>query len=109
MRYLALRATANVGSQRALAGWVMFMAEDCAAEDPPQLEGRYANHFRVGHNAFEVILEFGQYYSGDREPATHTKIVTSPAYARVLFELLKNFMEEYEKSFGPIATESAGE
>lgn len=88
----------------------MFMAEDFAAGNPhPSLEGRYANHFRVGHNAFEVILEFGQFYSGDREPVVHTKIVTSPAYARVLFGVLESFIEDYEKSFGPIATESVGE
>jgi len=85
------------------------MVEDCADGNLPQLEGRYANHFRVGHNAFEVILEFGQYYSGDRGAVTHTKIVTSPAYAKVLFGLLENFIEEYEKCFGPIAVESAGE
>jgi len=82
------------------------MAEDLAAEGLPEpLEGRYANHFRLGHNAYEVILEFGQFYRGDRKPVTHTKIVTSPAYAKALLRLLEDFVKDYEKTFGPIASE----
>jgi len=36
-----------------------------ADEDPQEtskIEGRYANYFKVGHNAFEFVLDFGQYY-----------------------------------------------
>ena len=65
-------------------------------------EGRYANYFNVGHNAFEVILQFGQYYQGSPEPQLHTTIVTTPAYAKTLLELLKNCFEQYERDFGSV-------
>jgi Protein of unknown function (DUF3467) len=65
-------------------------------------EGRYANHFHVGHNAFEVILQFGQFYEGGKQAVMHTRIVTAPAYAETLLELLSQSLEQYESSFGPI-------
>jgi Protein of unknown function (DUF3467) len=67
-------------------------------------EGRYANHFHIGHNAFEVILQFGQFYEGNKQGVMHTKIVTCPAYAETLLELLSRSLKEYEKTFGPIPT-----
>ncbi len=65
-------------------------------------EGRYANIFNVGHNAFEVVLEFGQWYEGDARPKVHTRIVTSPAYAKTLLELLEGSLQQYESDFGPV-------
>ena len=80
------------------------MNEDTAGDDLDQgTEGRYANHFHIGHNAFEVILRFGQFYEGNKQAVMHTKIVTSPAYAQTLLRLLRQTMEQYESSFGPIA------
>jgi len=67
------------------------------------MEGRYANEFHIGHNAFEVVFEFGQFYQGYAQPLMHTKIVTSPAYAQVLLQLLGATMAEYESRFGPIS------
>lgn len=67
-------------------------------------EGRYANYFNVGHNAFEVVLAFGQFYEGNVKPQLHTKIVTSPAYAKTFLELLRDSLEQYEKAYGAIPT-----
>ena len=67
-------------------------------------EGRYANYFKAGHNAFEVILEFAQFYEGDIHPLVHTRIVTSPAYARTFLDVLKDSLERYESVYGPIAS-----
>ena len=42
---------------------VILMAH--ADEDPQEtsrLTGHYANYCKVGHNAFEFVLDFGQYY-----------------------------------------------
>ena len=44
----------------------------------PVLEGRYANHFDVGHNAFEFVIDFGQAYDPADVCRSHTRIVTSP-------------------------------
>jgi hypothetical protein len=67
-------------------------------------EGRYANYFKAGHNAFEVILEFAQFYEGDTLPRVHTRIITSPAYARTFLDVLKDSLERYESVYGPIAS-----
>ncbi len=43
---------------------------DHADEDPQeadQLTGQYANYYQVGHNAFEFVLDFGQYYPENGE------------------------------------------
>jgi hypothetical protein len=69
-------------------------------EGGKQAEARYANHFKVGHTAFEFILEFGQFYSGESEPEPHTRIVTSPAYASSLLILLQDSLTRYEMTFG---------
>lgn len=65
------------------------------------LEGRYANFFQVGHNAFEFVLEFGQANLPDRG-RYHTRIVTSPAYARAFLAILRSSIVQYEQAFGPI-------
>jgi len=72
--------------------------------DPPgnePLEGRYANYVRVGHNAFEFLLDFGQFYSEGRE-LMHTRIVTSPTYAKVFLDTIRDSIAQYEAAFGPI-------
>jgi hypothetical protein len=66
-------------------------------------EGRYANHFHIGHNAFEVILEFGQFYEGEKQAMMHTRIVTSPAYAATLLHLLSDALAQCESTFGSIS------
>ncbi len=69
------------------------------------LEGRYANYFTIGHNAFEFLLDFGQFYREDKEAQLHTRIITSPIYAKALFELLRESIDRYEQTFGAIPKE----
>ena len=71
-----------------------------------QLEGRYANYFQVGHNAFEFVLDFGQFYPENTEARFHTRIVTGPAYAKVLSETLRGSIDQYEQTFGVIPKDS---
>jgi hypothetical protein len=67
------------------------------------LEGRYANYFKVGYNAFEFLLDFGQYYNEGENAQLHTRIITSPIYAKSLLEFLGNCIDQYEQQFGRIA------
>jgi hypothetical protein len=67
-----------------------------------QLEGHYANYFQVGHNAFEFVFDFGQFYSGSTEPQIHTRIITGPAYAKALSGTLRESIAQYEQTFGAI-------
>jgi Protein of unknown function (DUF3467) len=63
------------------------------------LKGVYANYFQVGHTAFEFVLDFGQNYAG-RQRRCHTRIVTSPTYARALLMTLTAALEQYRRRFG---------
>jgi hypothetical protein len=76
-----------------------------ATSDPTesgQLEGRYANAFQIGHNAFEFLFDFGQAFPESEQAQFHSRIITAPAYAKVLFETLKDSLERYEQSYGVI-------
>lgn len=73
--------------------------------DTGGLEGRYANYFQVGHNAFEFLLDFGQFYPESTQAQFHTRIVTGPVYAKALSETLQESIERYEQTFGAIRQE----
>ena len=67
--------------------------------DEPKPEARYANYFRIGFNAWEFVIDFGQEYSPDREQI-HTRIVTSTPLARNLSETLERSLHEHDDQFG---------
>jgi hypothetical protein len=58
------------------------------------LEGKYANFLKVGQNAVEFILEFGQLYQPEETPRMHTRIVTSPVYAREFLRTLQIALDD---------------
>ncbi len=72
------------------------------SQDADELEGRYANYFKVGHNAFEFLLDFGQFYAESQRAQLHTRIITNPIYAKALFETLRESIDQYEQTFGSI-------
>jgi hypothetical protein len=74
--------------------------EEQETEGP--IVGRYANYFEVGHNAFEVLLDFGQYYAESDQARIHTRIVTGPTYAKALLRTLEQSLQRYERTFGAI-------
>jgi hypothetical protein len=71
-----------------------------------QPEGRYANYFEIGHNAFEFLLDFGQFYLDEPESRLHTRIILNPFYARMLMGVLQEAIGRYEQTFGRIAAEA---
>jgi Protein of unknown function (DUF3467) len=75
------------------------------AEQDTQIEGRYANHFQVGHNAFEFLLDFGQFYPESKKAQFHTRIVLGPPYAKALLEILQESISRYERTFATIPGE----
>jgi hypothetical protein len=81
-------------------------ARQRAGEEP---EARYANYFLVGHNALEVVLEFGQFHEGTGQPHIHTRIITAPVYAKALRSLLDEAIAEYEQAFGEIVVRGTHE
>jgi len=73
------------------------MADLPDGEERP--EGRYANFFQIGFNAYEVVIDFGQEYppAGAR---VHTRIVTSVEKAGDLSETLTNSLRDHERKYG---------
>jgi Protein of unknown function (DUF3467) len=77
----------------------------CARERMGEpLEGRYANYFELGFTAFEFILDFGQFDQETGAVVRHTRIITNPASAKVLLDMLRDLVSEYDAKLG-----SAGE
>jgi len=69
-------------------------------------EGRYTNYFKVGFNLYEFVFDFGQCYEDEEERETiHTRIITSPAYAKRLVELLTEAVVKHETQYGAIEGE----
>jgi Protein of unknown function (DUF3467) len=87
---------ASLGNQRSMP------TEDSRLPERERLEGRYTNYFKVGHNAFEFVLEFAQSYSEPPEEQAHTRIITSPVYAKELLAVLQRAISDYERVFGSI-------
>lgn len=51
------------------------------------LEGRSANSFRIGYNAYEFYLDFGQIPLHGEETQFHTRIIAAPVYAKAFLKL----------------------
>jgi hypothetical protein len=66
--------------------------------------GRYANYFKVGHNAFELVLEFGEKFGDTSAAQLHTRIVTNPVYAQALLSTLSDSLRQYQSQFGDVAS-----
>jgi hypothetical protein len=64
--------------------------------------GGYANFLVVGHNAFEVVLDFGQLYEGNETAQMHTRIITAPVYAKAMLTTLRTSLERFETAHGAI-------
>ena len=75
------------------------------SQDNGQPNGRYANGFTVGHNAFEFLLDFYQSYAEDKPALLHTRVITTPVYAKSLLALLRKSIDQYENVFGAIPDE----
>ncbi|MFO0793847.1 MAG: DUF3467 domain-containing protein [Candidatus Brocadiaceae bacterium] len=79
------------------------------SQNTEQLEGRYANYFKIGQNAFEFLIDFGQFYPESDREHFHTRIVVSPHYANVLLKILQESIDQYERTFGLIPREKEHE
>jgi hypothetical protein len=70
--------------------------------EPEFLQARYSNLFRIGQNAHEMILDFGQVDPDSKAELLHTRIITAPAHAKLLLGLLAETVANYEQSYGPL-------
>jgi hypothetical protein len=75
--------------------------ESKGLQDNREPNGRYANYFTVGYNAFEFLFDFGQIHAEDRS-LLHTRIITTPVYAKTFLGLLQESIDQYEQLCGTI-------
>jgi hypothetical protein len=69
-----------------------------------EAEGKYTNYLKVGHNAFEFLLDFGQFFVEQQSRVQfHTRLVTTPGYMREFLKIMNQSVEQYESAFGVIA------
>ena len=64
-----------------------------AAQDESPL-AHYANYFRIGYNAEEVIVECCQHYAGKNDVHVVTRLIFTPATARQLHSLLADSLQQ---------------
>ena len=69
------------------------------------IERCYANHLKIGQNAFEFLLDFGQFHFDDDEEHFHVGIITTPVYAKAFLRVLRECIDQYEQAFGNIPEE----
>jgi hypothetical protein len=66
--------------------------------DDAEPNAQYTNSFEVGFNAYEFVLAFA-IRNGPEPGRTHTRIITSPNFARGLSELLQRSLLEYDDKY----------
>jgi hypothetical protein len=64
---------------------------------------RYVNYFEVGQNAYEFLVDFGQYQPESEGIVLHTRIALGPTHAKLLASLMSQALERHETEHGPIA------
>ena len=84
---------------------ILMDVESKDVQDTGQPNGRYANYFTVGHNAFEFLFDFGQLHTQGWTAPVHTRIITTPVYAKSLLGILQESVDRYEQMFGTISEE----
>jgi hypothetical protein len=63
----------------------------------------YANYFEVGHNAFEFLIDFGQFQPESKSVRMHSRMVSGPVHAKLLAQLLADAITRFEAEHGEIA------
>jgi len=58
----------------------------------------YSNHFRIGFNATEFVVDFGRNFDGEEH--FYQRIITGPIHAKALSRLLRESLRSYEEKFG---------
>ena len=84
------------------------MGNDPAVRYKPELEIRYTNYFQVGHNSAEIVVDCGWFYVDEAGPTIHTRIATTPVYAKALLDTLQHAIRAYERAFGAIPVKRTG-
>ena len=76
--------------------------EDLSNFEENEVNGLYADSFRIGHNAYKFVLDFGQCDSKTKSSRFHTRVIMGPDNAKGFLESLGQSIRQYEDNFGQI-------
>lgn len=65
-------------------------------------EGVYANLAMIAHSNSEFVIDFIRLMPGVPKAKVKSRIVVTPEHAKRLLYALKDNIEKYEETFGPI-------
>ncbi len=71
-------------------------------------QGVYSNLTVVAHSENEFVVDFLRMLPGMQSPNVASRIVLSPACAKLLVKALADNIDSYERQFGPIAERGQG-
>jgi hypothetical protein len=65
-------------------------------------EGEYANLAMIAHSNSEFVVDFVRLMPGTPKAKVKSRVILTPEHAKRLLSALKDNIEKYEDSFGPI-------
>lgn len=67
-----------------------------------EAEGIYANLALISHSPSEIILDFARVMPGTRKGKVYSRIIMTPAHAKMLLSALEGNVKKFESQFGKI-------
>jgi len=67
-----------------------------------EAEGIYSNMVMVAHSPNEIILDFARVMPGAPKAKVQSRIIMTPAHAKMLIKTLEENLKKFEKQFGEI-------
>jgi hypothetical protein len=70
--------------------------------DEKAAEGTYANLALIAHSPTEIILDFARVMPGAPKTKVQSRIIMTPAHAKMLLKTLEDNLKKFEKQYGDI-------
>ena len=67
-----------------------------------EAEGTYANMVMIGHSPTEIILDFIRVMPGMPKAKVQSRVIMTPAHAKLFHKSLGENIAKFEKQFGEI-------
>ncbi|HDL03255.1 MAG: DUF3467 domain-containing protein [Candidatus Zixiibacteriota bacterium] len=71
-----------------------------------EAEGTYANMAMIAHSPTEIILDFVRIMPGAPKAKVQSRVIMTPAHAKMLHKTLGENIAKFEKQFGEIKIHS---
>lgn len=68
----------------------------------PESEGIYSNLALIVHSPQEFVIDFARVTPGSQKAKVYSRIIMTPAHARMLLRALEENIKKFEATQGPI-------